>query len=168
MAVLPGCSTVDPPAATVNGEQISMDDFADEVRLGLPSVGFDAACTGTKVASGDCARNWMNLRVSYLAVEQMFADRGAPITDDEVTAAAANLGSGPDWATVPEPVRRRISRVAAALSRMRDADEATKNAARDWLMSADIRVASVIGTWNPDNGVLPAGVEPGLSNLAGA
>lgn len=106
---LSSCSTVDPPAATVNGTDISMADFesaAEAVQAyNLSQQGTDS--TEVSTVPGELARRVLTVQIELELAKGELARLGTPLTDeqraDEETALAAS--SPQEWEQAPEAFR---------------------------------------------------------------
>jgi PPIC-type PPIASE domain len=126
LLALTSCATFDKPAATINGTQISMDDFEEDVT----SIAQSSVAESLNLLSGDDntvpaagSRTWLGARITWLSTEQIMADAGVPLTDAEVSAAEESLGGQiSDWNDLPERVRTTISRGVASNTKLNTLD----------------------------------------------
>lgn len=106
VAVLGACGSVQPTAATVNGNRISQESIDDELAqirdnqryrqaIGLGTIEGDGR-DGTFDA--EFAAQVVTLRIYYTLVEEELEDRGVELTDDDLAAARrsaeTNLSGG--------------------------------------------------------------------------
>ncbi len=117
--LLASCSQVDQPAATVNGDEISMGDF-EAVLAGFTEA--NALATQEPSASiedvypGSDARQVLGAQIRALLLTQELDRLGATLTDAELAATAASYESNDPagWAAAPEPLRELVVELNAA------------------------------------------------------
>jgi parvulin-like peptidyl-prolyl isomerase len=113
-AVLTSCSSVTPPAATVNGEEISMSDFDELASAFSVSNAVSAELPdplADDVVDGASARELLTYMIQSEVLRQELVEAGGRIDDGEVNAQAAEFeASDPEgWAALPEPLQRLYS-----------------------------------------------------------
>jgi peptidyl-prolyl cis-trans isomerase C len=127
---LTSCSSVDRPAATVNGADISMDTFESDlaaVQEGLgpaqPAAGDTAdstTATSLVTADGSLARNLLTAAIQLELLEAELTRAGVTITDGDRTAAAGQLAQQQaGWDTAPERFRTFFTDYVAAQTVLR-------------------------------------------------
>lgn len=119
---LSACGSVQPTAATVNGQRISQDSIDEELRqirdnkryrdaLGLGSIEGDGR-DGT--FDSEFAAQVLTLRIYYELVQQELDDRGVVLTDDDLASAResaeTNLGANPQTGERDAALGRRVLR----------------------------------------------------------
>jgi hypothetical protein len=153
---LTACSTVDKPAATVNGVEIPMSSFAKDVdalaasELGKQGVGFvDADRVG--FTDGDATRQWMQLQVFGELTTQILAANGEALPADQVEATRAEFANSGGWNEFSPELQSTILNIAIGGNLYGDQIQASA-------AEADIDIASTIGEWDADAlQVVPAG-----------
>jgi hypothetical protein len=157
LASLTACSTVDKPAATVNGVAIPMAEFVDELdalgktEIGTQGIGLLIDPDNPEYSPADGARSWLQLRIVDELAKQVADESGEALPASEIEAQRATFESSAGWADLPAPVQASILNVVVG-GAVRQED------IRAAMRSADIDVASTLGRWDPDTAqIVPAG-----------
>jgi hypothetical protein len=139
-----GCSTVDPPAATIASHEISGATIRDEVRdlakAKLPfNAGQDPNAGRPGTVPADYTRAWLSLRIQYEIFHRVAQDAGITATPDQVQAersrlqqalSSAGAASNP-WDAVPASLQDYLATRGAevtAVSAAPNADELRQRA----------------------------------------
>lgn len=130
--ILTACAAVESPAASVNGEEISIESLQDELKVIRGNEAYRAALeqaygtelagAGTGTFSAAFTAQVLSLQVYYELLEQALADRGVRVTDDDVEEArgtveeqVASLGEGV-LEEFPDAYRDRLARQEAVIN----------------------------------------------------
>jgi parvulin-like peptidyl-prolyl isomerase len=140
--VASGCSTLaTPPAATVNGAEISADSITDELRTIKGNAdyrkaieqSFGGSTTGAGKGTFDSAfaAQILSLRVYYTLLEQELEERGVELTEDDLLAARETVEQqvnsvaeepGTDvFGSFPKAYRDRLARQEALVAKVQQA-----------------------------------------------
>jgi parvulin-like peptidyl-prolyl isomerase len=115
-AVLAGCGSAGPSAATVNGEAIPRSDFeADlDALAGLDGVVSQPVAQNGSYA-GDDVRFWLGVAIENELKLQEIAAAGESVTEQDRTAAEQGLASdfGDFWTAAPERARSTLTDIVA-------------------------------------------------------
>jgi hypothetical protein len=117
---LSACSTVDKPAATVNGVEIPMSEFAAEVKalqateLGEKGIGFVLDPSRPQSSSGDATREWLQLRIFETLTDQVVAESGQPLPADQLETARASFVSSKGWDQLPADLQSTILNIVVS------------------------------------------------------
>jgi hypothetical protein len=153
---LNACSSVDKPAATINGVEIPMSTFAEDVDalaasdLGKQGIGFvDADREG--FTAGDPTREWMQLQVFGELTTQILAAKGEALPADQVAATRLDFESSGGWNEFSPELQSTILNIAIGGGLYGEEIQAAAAV-------ADIDIASTIGEWDAEAlRVVPAG-----------
>jgi hypothetical protein len=153
---LNACSTVDKPAATVNGVEIPMSSFATDVdvlaasELGKKGIGFVEA-DRLGFVNGDATRQWMQLQVFGELTTQILAAKGEALPADQVAAMRTEFEGSGGWSEFSPELQSTILNIAIGRNLYGEDIQAAAAV-------ADIDIASTIGDWDADAlRVVPAG-----------
>ena len=131
------CSSTNPPAASVNGTDVTRADFESELRA---LAGNAKLMGGTKLDTLDMNRtdSWLKLNIRWAIVEQELAKRGITPTADMLKSAtdqapaAFTTNADPDlWNAFPQAFRDKIVTRLANDIALRDS--LTSSATKMWL-----------------------------------
>lgn len=125
--VLSSCSSIDKPAASVNGVEISMDTFESDlaaVQAGLGPAASDdpATSTPTSVVTGDgsLARNLLTAAIQRELLDGEIERSGATVTDDDRASAQSQLAQQQaGWDSSPERFQTFFTEYVAAQAAFR-------------------------------------------------
>lgn len=95
-------SDIPDPVATVNGEDITKDDFADYYESQYASATTQAQMTGTEVDEEQLQSDTLDLVVDATLLTQAAAEGGFEATDEEVEAFLEELATGNGLPSVEE------------------------------------------------------------------
>jgi len=122
LVALSSCSSIDQPAASVNGVEIPMDTFESDlaaVQVGLGPVPSDDPATSTPTslvtADGSLARNLLTAQIQLELLNDEIDQAGESITDEDRTGAQSQLAQQQaGWDTSPERFRSFFTEYVAA------------------------------------------------------
>ena len=114
LVALSSCSSIDKPAASVNGVEIPMDSFESDlaaVQTGLGPAPSDDPATSTPTslvtADGSLARNLLTAQIQLELLDGEIERAGGSITDADRAEAESQLAqTQAGWDTSPERFRR--------------------------------------------------------------
>jgi hypothetical protein len=147
-----GCSTVDKPAATVNGTEISTEQMLAEIKS-LEVVrgegGTSAVLNDGVALEANSARGWLSNRVRWQIALDALGD--TPLDPAALSQINQELADGTaGWADAPPEFQDLVVRGIAAEAQL--GDVALQEAAR----TADVDISSTIGRWVPETGEIVA------------
>ena len=122
LVALSSCSSIDKPAASVNGADIPMDSFESDlaaVQTGLGPAPSDDPATSTPsslvTADGSLARNLLTAQIQLELLDREIDEAGGGITDADRADAQTQLAqTQAGWDTSPERFRSFFTEYVAA------------------------------------------------------
>jgi hypothetical protein len=161
-----GCSEQS-AALRVGDTTVSQSDFEDELDA------FAALPGGAEAARGDARDSYtqefvgavLEQRIGFILTEQLFDERGLELTEDDIAAAAAQVGDQLD--DMPRDLRDSLIEDVARQSLLANelGQEEYGRSLTDAAGSTDIEVSTHYGSWDTEEFTVvppegPAGAEP--------
>jgi hypothetical protein len=161
-----GCSEQS-AALRVGDTTVSQSDFEDELDA------FAALPGGAEAARGDARDSYtqefvgavLEQRIGFILTEQLFDERGLELTEDDIAAAAAQVGDQLDG--MPRDLRDSLIEDVARQSLLANelGQEEYGRSLTDAAGSTDIEVSTHYGSWDTEEFTVvppegPAGAEP--------
>ena len=171
MATAASCSSVNHPAATVNGHKISMDTFLKVAKgLQMAQDGQQATDPATPartptLATGDNARTVLQALITSEVFAEELAKSGHPLTDADLKTVSDSLVSNPTYAAYAPDVQRLVVELTAAQNAFAAAHGTSQTeaqqAAQAAFAAASIQVDPTIGVWSTQTlSLVPLGQVP--------
>jgi hypothetical protein len=161
-----GCSEQS-AALRVGDTTVSQSDFEDELDA------FAALPGGAEAARGDARDSYtqefvgavLEQRIGFILTEQLFDERGLELTEDDIAAAAAQVGDQLEG--MPRDLRDSLIEDVARQSLLANelGQEEYGRSLTDAADSTDIEVSTHYGSWDTEEFTVvppegPAGAEP--------
>ena len=126
------CQWRDQPAATINGQVITVKSLTDEANALAATPAFATTYLGTNVSGSndktvaiDALKRLLEVRIRALVIGEELATRGITLTAEDLASTQVTIAaSEPSFADVADAVRREIVRRQAVERRFRDVLEA--------------------------------------------
>lgn len=159
------CSTVDPPALTVGGYELSARDLRTDLKAlaeaGVPfGPGVDARGLLPSAVPADYTRAWLTLQAQYELFHQVAGEAGLVPTQADVDAEAERLQAvmqqgaadgGDPWAALPERLRNYLATRGAEANAVTSAPNADELRVKAVDLAGRVSVDPRHGRWSLDS-----------------